>query len=94
MEKALNPQDLIARLQACSKSGCTCRGCPYDNLDYEEGCGKLLADAARLLALAYPAEVPEHERSCKNCSKVCIADEGGWIEGRKGCQNWEQRKFY
>lgn len=94
MEKALNPRDLIVRLRKCSKSGCTCEGCLYNNPDYEEGCGKLLADAARLLALAYPAEVPEAERTCKNCSKACIADEGGRTEGRKSCPNWEQRKFY
>lgn len=95
MEKAINPQDLIARLQKCSKSDCSdCHGCAYNLPDYEKGCGKLLADAARLLALAYPAEVPEGERTCKNCSKVCIADEGGWTEGKKSCPDWEQRKFY
>lgn len=91
MEKALNPQDLIARLKECSKTDSTCQGCPYNLPDYEEGCGKLLADAARLLTLAYPAEIPEQERTC---SKVCVADDGGWTEGKKSCRNWEQRKFY
>lgn len=95
MEETLDPQVVITWLQKCSKNSCSdCYACPYNLPDYEEGCGKLLADAARLLALAYPAEVPEQERTCKNCSKVCIADGGGWTEAKKGCQNWEQRKFY
>lgn len=94
MEMALNPQDLIARLQKCSKDNCDCDGCPYNKQGYEEGCGKLLADAARLLALAYPAEIPTEERTCKNCTRVCFSDGGEWVEGKQSCSNWEQRKFY
>ena len=48
-------QEIIKWLNACSKSDCNCKGCPYEQVtDYDDGCGKLLADAAALLAKAYP----------------------------------------
>ena len=56
MEKVLDAQTVVEWLRKCSKNGNTCQGCPYDDPDYEKGCGKLLADAAQLLAQAYPAK--------------------------------------
>lgn len=50
----MNPQEVIKWLVACSKDGAhDCKSCPYNKDDYEAGCGKLLSDAALLLAAAY-----------------------------------------
>ena len=58
----MTPQEIIEILEICSH-GCTggyCERCPYagKNADYEDGCGRLLADAALLLRAAY--EAPEN----------------------------------
>lgn len=41
---------VIHWLRECSQDGPRdCKNCPYNNDDYEAGCGKLLSDAALLL---------------------------------------------
>lgn len=53
----MEPADIIHWLQECSKDhGCDCQHCPYNKDDYEAGCGRLLTDAALLIAAAYGKE--------------------------------------
>lgn len=57
----MTPQEIIKVLKICSKDNTNgfCKTCPYGgDLDFEEGCGRLLADAALLLSAAY--EAPEN----------------------------------
>ena len=50
----MTPQEICERLRRCSKSDC--EGCPYRYVDdYDAGCGKLLSDAALLLAVLIPS---------------------------------------
>lgn len=49
----MTPQEIAERLRRCAKSDC--KGCPYRYVDdYYAGCGKLLSDAALLLAVLLP----------------------------------------
>lgn len=58
----MTPQEIIEILEICSHdcTGGYCERCPYagKTADYEDGCGRLLADAAMLLRAAY--EAPEN----------------------------------
>ena len=47
----MEAKEVIKWLQICSRNdaGKLCKECPYNKPAYEEGCGKLLADAAKLL---------------------------------------------
>lgn len=50
----MTPQEITDRLRRCAKSDC--EGCPYRYTDdYDAGCGKLLSDAALLLAVLLPS---------------------------------------
>ena len=54
----MTPKEIIKWLNVCA-TDChaeECKKCPYNNDEYEDGCGKLLADAALLLAAAYGGE--------------------------------------
>lgn len=54
----MTPQEIIKWLNICA-TDChaeECKQCPYNKDDYEDGCGKLLADAALLLTAAYGAD--------------------------------------
>ena len=54
--------EVIEWLQKCGR--CTtdgCETCPYDRDPYEEGCGKLLTDAAALMAVFVPGETTVEE---------------------------------
>lgn len=56
----MEAREVIKWLNICSKdnAGKYCKDCPYNDLqdhkNYEDGCGKLLADAAMLLSAAFP----------------------------------------
>lgn len=52
----MEAREVIKWLNVCSKNNPAemCKECPYNDPDYEEGCGKLLADAALLLSAAFP----------------------------------------
>ena len=58
----MTPQEIIGILETCSKGNPNkfCPVCPYASheANYEDGCGRLLADAALLLKVAY--EKPEN----------------------------------
>ena len=58
----MTPQEIVGILETCSKGNPNkfCPACPYASreADYENGCGRLLADAALLLRAAY--EAPEN----------------------------------
>lgn len=52
----MTPEEIIKWLSICA-TDChaeECKSCPYNKPEYADGCGKLLADAAELLAKAYP----------------------------------------
>lgn len=51
----MTPQEIIKWLTVCATDhhADECKGCPYNKDDYENGCGKLLSDAALLLSAAY-----------------------------------------
>ena len=54
----MTPEEIIYWLNVCA-TDChaeACKQCPYNKSDYEAGCGKLLADAALLLTVAYGKE--------------------------------------
>lgn len=56
----MEAREVIKWLNICAKddAGKHCKECPYNDIqghkDYEDGCGKLLADAVQLLIAAYP----------------------------------------
>lgn len=52
----MEAREVIKWLNICSKdnAGEHCNDCPYNQGAYEDGCGKLLADAALLLSAVYP----------------------------------------
>ena len=51
----MTPQEISERLRKCANSDC--EGCPYRYVDdYAAGCGKLLSDAALLLAVLLPRD--------------------------------------
>ena len=55
-EKKLSPAEVIHWLEECGSDACyveQCAECPYNRIPYEDGCGKLLRDAAELLRAAY-----------------------------------------
>lgn len=54
-------EEIIHWLRQCSHEGPGhCVGCPYNRDPYEEGCGKLLSDAALLLETSYPLPFTVH----------------------------------
>ena len=58
-EKKLSPAEVIHWLEVCGSDTCyveQCAECPYNRIPYEDGCGKLLRDAAELLREAYGVE--------------------------------------
>lgn len=58
-DKELSPLEIIRLLEVCGSETCyveQCAECPYNRIPYEDGCGKLLRDAAALLRAAYGVE--------------------------------------
>lgn len=51
----MTPQEIIKWLNICAADTYAeaCKSCPYNKGDYEDGCGKLLHDAALLLSASY-----------------------------------------